>query len=168
MRARLSTRRNALRAVLAVIVVGLLAIGLLTNAASARRHAPPLPIRMLSGQPTTLSDLHGHPAVIVFWASWCPGCRDEARAVERFARSRAGRGRVVAVDYSDGGNWRAFLRDYGWSFPVFADPDGTLGDSFRIHSLPSTVFLDADGRIASTSPTPQTATSLASGLSGAA
>ncbi len=166
--ARLATHRYALRSALGVVILALLAAGLLGRASTARRQAPALPSRTLSGRPTTLAELHGHAAAVVFWASWCPGCKSEAGAVERFARTPAGRGRVVAIDYSDGGNWRTFLRDYGWSFPVFADPNGTIGDAFRIHSLPSTVFLDADGRIASTSAAPQTVASLASGLAAAA
>ena len=66
----------------------------------------------------TLAELRGHPAAVVFWASWCTDCHVEASAVERFARSAAGRGRVVGVDYDDGGDWRAFLRTHGWRFPV--------------------------------------------------
>ena len=168
MLARLATHRYALRTVLSVVILALLAAGLLGHASTARRRAPALPSRTVSGRPTTLAELRGHAAAVVFWASWCPACKTEAGAVERFARTPAGRGRVIAIDYSDGGDWRSFLRDYRWSFPVFADPSGTLGDAFRIHSLPSTVFLDADGRIASTSAAPQTLASLASGLSAAA
>ena len=168
MLARLATHRYALRTVLSVVILALLAAGLLRHASTARRPAPALPARTVSGRPTTLAELRGHAAAVVFWATWCPGCRTEAGAVARFARTPAGRGHVIAIDYSDGGDWRAFLRDHGWSFPVFADPSGTLGDAFRIHSLPTTVFLDADGRIASMSAAPQTLASLASGLSAAA
>jgi cytochrome c biogenesis protein CcmG/thiol:disulfide interchange protein DsbE len=166
--ARLARHRYALRTALSVVILALLAAGLLGRASTARRQAPALPSRTVSGRPTTLAELRGRTAAVVFWASWCAGCRTEAGAVERFARTPAGRGRVVAIDYSDGGDWRAFLRDYGWSLPVFADPNGTIGDAFGIHSLPSTVFLDAGGRIASTSPAPQTVSSLASGLAAAA
>ena len=49
----------------------------------------------------TLADLRGHPFAVAFWASWCPGCHTEAPALERFATSPSGRGKVVAIDYSD-------------------------------------------------------------------
>jgi thiol-disulfide isomerase/thioredoxin len=168
MLARLLTHRRALRSALGVLILALLAVGLLTHASTARRRAPALPTRALSGAPTTLAALRGHSAVVVFWASWCVACHAEAAAVERFARSPAGRGRVVAIDYSDGGDWRAFLRAYHWSIPVLADPNGRVADAFAIHFLPSTVFLDPSGRIAATSETRQTVASLVSGLSAAA
>jgi thiol-disulfide isomerase/thioredoxin len=168
MLARLATHRYALRFALGALAVALLAYGLLANAPKARRLAPPLPTRTLSGKPTTLADLRGHAAVVVFFASWCPPCKHEAPAVARFARSPAGRGRVVAVDYVDGSNWRGFVRQYRWSFPVLDDSSGETGDAFRIHDLPTVVFLDREGRIVSTISAPQTVGSLTRGLSAAA
>lgn len=164
---RALSHRNALRAALAAIALGLLAYGVLAQAPSSRRTAPALPVRPLSGAPVTLAQLRGHAAAVVFFATWCEDCHREAAAVARFAHSAAGRGRVVAVDYSDGGDWRAFVRDYGWSFPVFDDRDGTLGDAYRIEALPTTVIIDARGRIAQTSARVQTVATLTSELAAA-
>ena len=166
--ARLATHRFALRFALGALAVALLAYGLLANAPKARRLAPALPTRTLSGTPTTLADLRGHASVVVFFASWCTDCRREAPAVTRFARSSAGRGHVVAVDYDDGADWRAFVRGYDWSFPVLDDSIGETGAAYRIPFLPTVVFLDPRGRIVSTSSVPQTVASLERGLSAAA
>jgi peroxiredoxin len=75
---------------------------------------------------------------------------------------------VIAVDFSDGGPWRTFLRDYRWSFPVFSDRNGTLGAAFGIEALPTTVIIDPEGRIAQTSARVQTVASLAGELAAAA
>ncbi len=166
--ARLGAHRHALRIALAALAVALLAYGLLAHPATTRRAAPPLPTRTLSGPPTTLAMLRGHAAVVIFWASWCDDCKHEAPAVARFARSAAGRGHIVAIDYADGGDWSAFLRRYGWSFPVLADRSGEVGAAFRIPALPATVFLDPGGRIVSTSDGAQTVRSLTQGLAAAA
>jgi len=168
MLARPATHRHALRIALAGLLVALLAYGLLAHATTTRRLAPALPRQSLNGRSTTLAALHGHSAVVVFFASWCIPCRAEAPAVARFAGSRAGRGRVVAIDYDDGGGWRAFLRRYGWDFPVLDDSSGVSGAAFRIPDLPTVVFLDAGGRIASMSFGPQTVGSLRRGLSASA
>ena len=165
---RLFTDRRALRFALVAVALALLAAGLLTHGAAARRSAPALPSRVLSGAPVTLAALRGHPAAVVFWASWCTDCHVEASAVERFARSPAGRGRVVGIDYSDGGDWRGFLRRYGWSFPILADPDGATLDGFGITaSLPVTAILDPSGRIASAMFGVQTVARLRSALAAA-
>jgi len=165
---RLLTRRYLLRTALAALALALLAVGLLRPAATAPRAAPALPSRALSGTPTTLAALRGHAAVVLFWAPWCIPCQHEAPAVERFARSPAGQGHIVAVDDDYGSSWRAFVRKYHWSFPVLADPDLTVGDAYRIPGIPTTVFLGPDGRIASMSSGAQTVASLTRGLSAAA
>ena len=162
------TRRYVLRTALAVLALVLLAVGLLRPASSAPRRAPSLPSRALSGTPTTLAALHGHAAVVLFWAPWCIPCQHEAPAVERFARSAAGHGHIVAVDDDYGGSWRTFVRKYHWSLPVLADPDLAVGDAYRIPGIPTTVFVDAAGRIASMSSGAQTVASLTRGLSAAA
>jgi len=51
---------------------------------------------------------------------------------------------------------------------VFGDPNGTLGTAFGIEALPTTVIIDAEGRIAQTSARVQTVASLASELAAAA
>ena len=165
---RLLTRRYVLRTALAVLALVLLAVGLLRPASSAPRRAPSLPSRALSGKSTTLAALHGHAAVVLFWAPWCIPCQHEAPAVERFARSSVGHGHIVAVDDDYGSGWRTFVRKYHWSFPVLADPDLTVGDAYRIPGIPTTVFVDAAGRIASMSSGAQTVASLTRGLSAAA
>ena len=165
---RLLSHRHALRLALGALALALLAYGVLHKAPSARRKAPALPAHALAGAPVTLAQLRGHATAVVFFATWCDDCHQEAAAVERFARSPAGRGRVIAVDYSDGGPWRSFVHDYHWSFPVFPDPNGTLGAAFGIEALPTTVIIDPRGRIAETTARVQTQASLAGELAAAA
>ena len=158
--------RRAIRLSVGVVALALLAYGLLDRAPK-RRNAPPLPATQLAGAAVNLPQLHGHPLAIVFWASWCTDCHREAAAVARFAASPAGRGRVVTIDYQDGGPWRAFLTRYGWRMPVFQDRNGYTGDAFGIIGLPATVFIDSKGRIASTSTGTQTFATLAQSLAAA-
>ena len=165
---RVLSHRLALRLALGAVALALLAYGVLKQAPSARRKAPSLPAHALAGTSVTLAQLRGHATAVVFFATWCGDCHREAAAVARFARTPAGRGRVIAVDYSDGGPWRSFLRDYRWSFPVFPDPNGTLGNAFGIDALPTTVIIDPRGRIAETTARVQTVSSLAGELAAAA
>jgi len=164
---RLPRRRLALQLALVAVAAAALAYGLSRPASTRRIEAPALPRTTLAGAPVTLAQLRGHAEVIVFFASWCGGCHREAPAVARFAGSRAGRGRVIAIDYDDYGDWRAFLRQYRWSIPVFGDRDGILGAAYGINGLPATVVLDSGGRIVSTSARPQTYGSLERALASA-
>jgi thiol-disulfide isomerase/thioredoxin len=161
------SNRRALRLAVGAVALGLLAYGLLHHA-PARSAAPPLPATHLAGAKVSLGRLRGQPFVVVFWASWCLGCQHEAAAVERFASSAAGRGRVVTIDYQDGGDWRAFLHRYRWQLPVFRDYNGFTGDAYGITGLPATVFLSSSGKIVARSSGTQTVATLSRGLAAAA
>jgi cytochrome c biogenesis protein CcmG/thiol:disulfide interchange protein DsbE len=155
-------------AAVAAAAVALLAVGLARHGSLAGRSAPALPRKALAGPPVTLGSLLGraHAALVLFWASDCEPCQREASAVERFAQSPAGRGRIVGVDYgeSESAAPRAFLRRYRWSFPNVSDPDGRAGEAYGVTGLPTTFVIDARGRIRATLRGPQSAQSLARAL----
>ncbi len=164
-------RALALAAVAAAAAAA--AIGLVSGGAAALRIAPELPSERLVGPPVTLASLHAGAgrsgSLIVFWASWCGPCATEAPAIERFASSAAGRGRVVGVDWSDPStsSARAFIHRYRWTFSVLRDADGLVGNAYRLTGLPTTFVLDGRGRIRATLRGPQDEASLARALSSA-
>jgi cytochrome c biogenesis protein CcmG/thiol:disulfide interchange protein DsbE len=166
-------RRRLLIAVLAAAALAALTIfGLASNSPSpAGRAAPALPRELLAGPPVSIAGLRaaasGRPALVVFWASWCEPCQSEAPAVERLARSVAGRGRVVGVDWSDAeASARGFIRKYGWSFSNLRDSGGDVGLAYGLRNLPTTFVIGAGGRIKKTLLGPQTEQSLARALAG--
>jgi len=158
---KLLRHRLALRVALAALALALLGYGLAAQASKVNP-APSLPTGALQGNPVTVGSLRGHAEAIVFFASWCGPCRKEASAAERFATSRAGRGRVLGVDDSDFGSGpRNFLRTYSWTFPVLRDPDGTVSDSYGVASgLPTWVFINPRGNIVERISGPQSFGSL--------
>lgn len=162
--------------VLALVAAAAVAAFAVFGLASSRtpsggRRAPALPVERIAGVPVTLSSLlaasHGHGAVVVFWASWCGPCEREAPALERFATSSAGRGRIVGVDWSDGRSGAlAFISHYGWTFPNVRDAEGTVGNAYRLTVLPTTFVVDAQGRISDELRGPQDQSTLTRALSG--
>lgn len=155
--------RLGLTVALGAVAIAALAIFGLASSGSSKhgRPAPALPSEHLAGAPVTLASLlrsaRGHSALVVFWASWCGPCIHEAAALERFARSPEGQGRMVGVDWSDARSGAsAFIRRYGWTFPNVRDAEGTVGNNYELTGLPTTFVLDADGRIRRTLRGPQT------------
>jgi thiol-disulfide isomerase/thioredoxin len=152
---------------LAAAVAALIVFGLASDhSGPVGRPAPALPGEHLAGSPATLDSLlasaHGRATLITFWASWCGPCAKEAPALERFSRSVAGRGRLVAVDWSDARSGaKAFVASHGWTFPVLRDAEGTVGNKYRLTGLPTTFVLDASGHIRSVLRGPQNAGTLA-------
>jgi thiol-disulfide isomerase/thioredoxin len=159
---RLVGPRRIVGAAVIAVVAGLLAIALLTQGKGTQtRAAPPLPSAILNGPGVTLASLHGHPTMVVFWASWCGPCNAEAPAIERFARSATGRGRIIGIADSDNAaDARKFIAHYGWTFPVLSDPHGTTATQFGLLGLPTTIVLDGQGKIVRVLLGPQTPHSL--------
>jgi cytochrome c biogenesis protein CcmG, thiol:disulfide interchange protein DsbE len=116
-----------------------------TSSGPVGRAAPPLPRAVLAGPPAPAK---GHPELVVFWASWCGPCAQEAPALERLSQSTAGRGRVVGVSASDSlAGARRFIRRYAWTFSNLRDADGNAASEYRIATLPTSFVLDASGHI---------------------
>lgn len=157
--------------VVLVAAIVLAAVFGLASHSSSARPAPALPRETLVGGPVTLAgllaDAHGRPALVVFWASWCGPCAQEAPALERFSNSAAGRGRIVGVDWSDGlSGARAFIRHYRWTFPNVRDAEGLVGNSYGLTVLPTTFVLDGRARIRVVLRGPQSQRSLSAALAG--
>jgi cytochrome c biogenesis protein CcmG, thiol:disulfide interchange protein DsbE len=167
----MARRLRLLAGVLALVVaIAAVAVFGLASKPVTGRLAPALPREALVGSPVTLTSLLAHAGgratLVVFWASWCTTCAQEAAAVERFYRSPAGRGRLVGVDWSDPltSAARSFVRRYRWSFPILRDAEGTVGNDYRLSGLPNTFVLDAHGRIRAVLRGPQSVGSLQAAL----
>jgi cytochrome c biogenesis protein CcmG/thiol:disulfide interchange protein DsbE len=154
----------------AVIAVVLFAVfGLASDEPPHGRPAPALPGQQLIGPRATVKSLvasaGGRPSLVLFWASWCDPCQQEAASIERFSQSAAGRGRIVGVDWNDGlSGARSFIAHNVWTFPNLRDAEGTVGSKHRLGGLPTTFVLDGHGRIRQTLRGPQTVSSLGKAL----
>ena len=121
--------------------------------------APRLKGRMLQGAPRDLA-LGGRVTVINFWASWCAPCKREAPQLAAFAAGH-GNPHRIGVDTNDRrGDALAFMRRYHLQFPNVSNPDGTISQAYAVPGLPTTIVVDAHGRIAELLAGPQTVLSL--------
>lgn len=159
--------RLALTVALGCAAIAALAIfGFKSSGGTATgKPAHELPAEHLSSAAVTLPALlrsaHGHASLVVFWASWCDPCIQEAPALERFSQSPEGRGRIVGVDWSDARSGAtAFIHRFRWTFPTLRDGNGAVGNDYEIAVLPTTFVLDSSGRIRRTLRGPQTEASL--------
>jgi len=106
----------------------------------------PLAGETLDGEEFDLSDMSGQATVVNFFASWCPPCNEEAPELVAFAAAHPDVV-VVGVATSDARDDAAgFVGKYGIGFPVVFDAAGELGAAWGIEYLPTTLFLDAEGR----------------------
>jgi cytochrome c biogenesis protein CcmG/thiol:disulfide interchange protein DsbE len=163
---RISRRGLIVWAGLAAALAALVVFGLSGNKEAVGRPAPALPTERLSGEAVSLASLRGRPALVVFWASWCTPCEQEAPALERFARGLQGQATLVGVNWSDPllSGARAFIKRFGWTFPNLRDGEETSGQRYGVRVLPTTYAIDSKGRIRTTLRGPQTGATLARAL----
>lgn len=107
----------------------------------------------MDGSAIDLADLRGRVVVINAWASWCAPCRSEMPAfVDLAATSDSDEIAVVGLNVGDDPTAaQAFADELGITFPSIVDREGEiLADIPGVppKSLPSTVILDREGRIA--------------------
>jgi peroxiredoxin len=109
--------------------------------------APDFLLESLDGSEVRLSDYHGQPVVLNFWATWCGPCRKEIpQFVEAYERFRGNGLVIIGVNMQEGKSIaRGYVEDYGMQFPVAIDVDGEVGDAYRLLGLPVTYFIDRDG-----------------------
>jgi thiol-disulfide isomerase/thioredoxin len=97
-----------------------------------------------------LSDLHGKVVLVSFWATWCPYCRHEMPAMEKFYRDYRDRGvEIVALSEDDDPvKVREFLQQEGYAFKVAMA--GRAGSDFGgVDRLPTSFVIDKRGHIRS-------------------
>jgi thiol-disulfide isomerase/thioredoxin len=101
----------------------------------------------ITGAKIDLSQFAGKPVVVNVWASWCPGCNEEAAALAEFARAHP-EVQVLGLDFQDTRDGaRAFYRRWGWRHPSIFDPNGDLAARLALQGMPSTFVLDAEHRV---------------------
>ena len=110
--------------------------------------APAFSLTGTDGRQVTLANLAGNPAVINFWASYCPPCRAEMPLLRRLVGQRPGV-QLVLVDEGDSSQAaRSFLTSVGLNQAALLDSDLSVGHAYGAIAFPTTVFVRADGTIA--------------------
>lgn len=104
------------------------------------------------GNLVNLSDYFGKPIVLNFWASWCPPCKSEMPEFETVYKELGETVQFMMVDLVDGSRettelGAAHIEEQGYTFPVFYDSDQDAAKKYGITSIPTTVFINADGYI---------------------
>jgi len=107
----------------------------------------------LAGERLDLASLRGRTVVLNVWGSWCAPCRQEAATLESAYRQLSGRGvAFVGVDTRDDpAQAKAYLARYGITYPSVVDTGGlllSLRGSVAPNSIPSTLVIDSQGRVA--------------------
>ena len=119
------------------------------RAQTESRVAPDFEVETFDGETLRLSDLIGNVVVLNFWASWCPPCRWEMPSFEQISQEyRDDDVMFVGIAMSDTlEDASEFARASGVTYPLALDTTSEIVRDYEVYSLPTTFFIDVDGRI---------------------
>ncbi|MFC1413881.1 TlpA family protein disulfide reductase [Streptacidiphilus sp. N1-12] len=127
-----------------------------TVPAKDRKPAVDLSGKDLDGKQLSLADYKGKVVVLNVWGSWCAPCRAEAADFESVFKATQAKGvQFVGLDSRDLQITQAqyFVRDHKLTYPSLYDSSGELllkfpAGTLNPQSIPTTLILDRQGRVA--------------------
>lgn len=114
--------------------------------------APDFELKTVEGNSIKLSSLKGKKVILNFWATWCPPCRQEMPDMEKFYTENKDSGiEILAVNLlqteKGPAEVSAFIQDFGITFPVVVDEQGSVGKLYKVSSIPASFIIDSEGVI---------------------
>lgn len=114
--------------------------------------APDFTVFDAEGKKVKLSDFAGQPVVLNFWASWCPPCKSEMPHFDEVYKQVKDDVVFMMVDLVDGqretqAKGQKYIEEEGFVFPVYYDNEQEAAHAYGITSIPTTLFIDAEGNI---------------------
>ncbi len=145
--------RGFLAIVAAIGFVGLLGFGLASKGVARPAVGDPVPdapLPRLGGtEEVSFADYRGQWVLVNLWASWCPPCRDEAPALEKYSRRHEGDVAVLGIDTDDATpDALAFAREFGITYELLHDGEGARKDELGATGLPESFLIDPEGNLA--------------------
>ena len=105
---------------------------------------------LLTKKKTSLSEFRGgKQAVIFFWATWCPHCREAFQEMDKdpgqFAKKDI---KLILVDVEETAkDVQAYVDKYKIASDVLLDQDGVISEKYDIIGVPTFFFVNQAGAI---------------------
>jgi peroxiredoxin len=102
----------------------------------------------LDGNPIRVADFAGKPLWIVFWATWCTPCQQEANDIRAVYTAHQGSLAVLAIDVQEpAAAARAFHVKNSLNYTIGLDSTAAVKALYGGWGLPAHFFVGADGVI---------------------
>jgi thiol-disulfide isomerase/thioredoxin len=108
-----------------------------------------LPVINVPGVETiSLESLKGKSTMLGYFTTWCTTCRTELPVVAKIYEQMKDQVQFV---YINGGESEPvvskFIQEMGVNFPVILDYNTSVSHAYRVQVLPTSFFIDSNGRI---------------------
>lgn len=92
-------------------------------------------------------DLKGKPAIVEFWATWCPPCRESIPHLNEIYKKYESKGlQVLGITDEPGQTIRGFVKNIPIDYPVATARSG-LSEKFGVTGIPHAFLVNKEGKI---------------------
>ena len=141
----LSKRLQSWGLQLLIVLMILLAVEAFLTRGAIGMMAPTIDSTTINNQPFSLQQFKGKPAIVHFWATWCPVCKLEQGMIENAASDLP----IITVAMQSGSPDEVinYLEQQGVAYPVVNDPEGWLSSQYKVKAVPASYILDSEGQV---------------------
>jgi cytochrome c-type biogenesis protein len=108
-------------------------------------------VNLKTGDTVSMQGAYRGKVVLVnLWATWCVPCRKEMPAMEQLYKELGPKGfkiAAVSVDEGDTKDVLAFADEFGLTFDILHDGDGSVQKAFQTIMFPESFLIDQNGII---------------------
>lgn len=122
------------------------------EAAFVGERAPEFALQTLDQRPIGLQDFRGkQPLLLVFWATWCPACKEEIPKLKEVYAAYGPRGLgflAVNVGINDSlQKATEYRKRHGLPYPMAFDEGSRVTRAYRVVGTPTILIVDRQGII---------------------
>ncbi|MDR2814908.1 MAG: TlpA family protein disulfide reductase [Prevotellaceae bacterium] len=99
---------------------------------------------------TTSRDLLGKPSLIVFFATWCPGCQSELPHVQALYEKYGKSGKMAIIGFAReqiSADVDSLWQQQSFTFPAYPDPQREVYALFAEQTIPRCYLFDASAKL---------------------
>lgn len=114
--------------------------------------APDFTLETTAGKTLSLTQAReGKNTVMIFWATWCPHCREELESLKQKINTIQQRGvKLLLVDAGESKEEaKSYLQSHQVPLESFVDEDNTVAGRYSVIGIPTLIFIDQKGIVRS-------------------
>jgi thiol-disulfide isomerase/thioredoxin len=111
--------------------------------------APAIDLKDISGNADSVASWKGKVVLVVFWATWCPPCREEIPAFIELQKKYKDRLQIVGISEDEDAPEKVlqFAQHAGINYPVVMATPVMIAKYGGVPALPTTFVIDTQGHV---------------------
>ena len=112
--------------------------------------APYFDLPSISGGKINSQDTKNEPLVLTFWSTWNTESVDQIEIIDNYLSKQKTESqvRILSIDSQEAKSTALnVIRRGGYKLEVLSDESGEVSNNFGVKTLPTTFFIDKDGKI---------------------